>query len=178
MLAISGRQQIAPSVTDALCNVQSAVFPKLADNSGASFSENGFGTWSITRNATSQTWPRRSGSAGRAVAPVSRTAAARHEAVRSHFLALAGPESSDKIQRVLATREDAQHEAGFQNIRLRRGARANARTAKPSRLNEAALFEFAKTDRYADMIAALSLLCGAPMQLIESLLHSDHREHG
>ena len=36
--------------------------------------------------------------------------------------------------------------------------------------------ESAKADRFADMIAALSLLCGAPMQLIENLLQSEHRE--
>jgi hypothetical protein len=34
----------------------------------------------------------------------------------------------------------------------------------------------AKSDRYADMIAALSLLCGAPMPLVENLLQGKHNE--
>ena len=39
-------------------------------------------------------------------------------------------------------------------------------------LNEAALYEFAQTGRHADMIAALSLLCGSPLQLVEGLLQN------
>jgi len=38
------------------------------------------------------------------------------------------------------------------------------------------LFQFAKEGHYADVIAALSLLCGAPMQLIENLLQGKHSE--
>lgn len=44
------------------------------------------------------------------------------------------------------------------------------------KLTEAAILEFAKTDRYADLLASLSVMCGAPMALIEALLRSDHRE--
>ena len=43
-------------------------------------------------------------------------------------------------------------------------------------LNEASIFEFAKTGRYAEMVAALSLLCEAPVKLVENLLQSDHCE--
>jgi len=43
-------------------------------------------------------------------------------------------------------------------------------------LNEAAVFEFVKAGRHADMVAALSLLCGAPLKLVENLLQSEHRE--
>jgi hypothetical protein len=38
------------------------------------------------------------------------------------------------------------------------------------------VFKAAKADRYADIIAALALLCGAPMPLVENLLQSEHRE--
>jgi hypothetical protein len=43
-------------------------------------------------------------------------------------------------------------------------------------LNEAALAEFTRSGRYAETIAALSLLCGAPVDLVERLLHSENRE--
>jgi hypothetical protein len=43
-------------------------------------------------------------------------------------------------------------------------------------LDETVLFKAAKADRYADVIAALALLCGAPMPLIENLLQSEQRE--
>jgi hypothetical protein len=100
------------------------------------------------------------------------------EAVRSRLLAFAGPERRDQIQRVLADiSEDAQHEAGFQNEHDYAQAHARVVEMKTSgELNEAAIFKFAKTDRYADMVAGLSLLCGAPLPLIENLLQSEHRE--
>lgn len=179
MLAISGRQQIAPSVTDALLQRgNQQVFHKLADNSGASFSENGFATL-VNHSQRDSQLAEKVGLRLDVPLRLFRELLLRAtEAVRSHLLALAGPESRDKIQRVLATiAEDAQHEAGFQNDHDYAAAHARlSEMRSQGRLNEAALFEFAKTDRYADMIAALSLLCGAPMQLIESLLHSDHRE--
>jgi hypothetical protein len=100
------------------------------------------------------------------------------EAVRARLIALADPENRERIQRVLAAiSQDTQHEAGF--LSKRDYDEAHARTlALKSRgeLNEAALFEFAKADRYADALAALSVLCGAPMQLVENLLQSEHRE--
>ena len=43
-------------------------------------------------------------------------------------------------------------------------------------LNEAAIFEFAKAGRYADFVAALALLCGSPLPLVESLLQNQSRE--
>ncbi|MBV1697909.1 MAG: DUF2336 domain-containing protein, partial [Hyphomicrobiales bacterium] len=36
--------------------------------------------------------------------------------------------------------------------------------------------ELARTDRYADLLAALSSMCGAPMTLVDVLLQSDRRE--
>ena len=43
-------------------------------------------------------------------------------------------------------------------------------------LNEMTLLELTRVNRYTDMIAALSLLCGAPMPLVENFLQSEHRE--
>ncbi len=43
-----------------------------------------------------------------------------------------------------------------------------------AQLNEGALFEFAKEGHYADVLAALSLLCASPVQLVESLLQNRH----
>ena len=39
-------------------------------------------------------------------------------------------------------------------------------------LNEAAVYEFAQRGRHADIVAALSLLCGSPLQLVEGLLQN------
>jgi hypothetical protein len=93
-------------------------------------------------------------------------------------MALAGPESREQIQRVLAAiAEDAQHEAGFQNQHDYTEAQAHALAMRAAgELNEAAIFEFAKAGRYADFVAALALLCGAPLPLVESLLQNESRE--
>ena len=134
MLAISGRQQIAPSVTDALLQRgNQQVFHKLADNSGASFSENGFATL-VNHSQRDLQLAEKVGLRLDVPLRLFRELLLRAtEAVRSHLLALAGPESRDKIQRVLATiAEDAQHEAGFQNDHDYAAAHARlSETAKP-----------------------------------------------
>jgi hypothetical protein len=93
-------------------------------------------------------------------------------------MALAGPESREQIQRVLAAiADDAQHEAGFQNQHDYSEAHAHALAMRAAgELDEAAIFEFAKTGRYADFVAALALLCGSPLPLVESLLQNGTRE--
>jgi uncharacterized protein DUF2336 len=93
-------------------------------------------------------------------------------------MALAGPESREQIQRVLATiAEDAQHEAGFQNQHDYTQAQAHALAMRAAgELNEAAIFEFAKAGRYMELVAALALLCGSPLPLLERLLQNGSRE--
>jgi uncharacterized protein (DUF2336 family) len=179
LLAIAGRSQIAPNVTDALINRgDQQVFHKLAGNSGANFSDNGFAT--LVRH--SERDERLAEAVGlRLDVPLKlfRELLMRAtEAVRNRLLAAAGPESRDKIQRVLAAiSEDAQHEAGFQSEHDYAEAHARMLDLKSKgELDETVLFKAAKADRYADMIAALALLCGAPIPLIENLLQSDHRE--
>jgi len=100
------------------------------------------------------------------------------EAVRARLLASASPESRGQIQRILAAiSEDAQHEAGFQSQHDYAAAHARVTAMQAAgKLDEAAVFEFAKGNLYADIVAALSLLCGAPMPLLENLLQSQHRE--
>jgi uncharacterized protein (DUF2336 family) len=179
LLAIAARSQIASPVTDALIGRgDQQVFHKLAANSGANFSDNGFAT--LVRH--SERDERLAETVGlRLDVPLKlfRELLLRAtEAVRSRLLALAGPASRDKIQRVLtAIAEDAQQEAGFQSEHDY--AEAHARMAElksKGELDETVLFKAAKADRYADVIAALALLCGAPMPLIENLLQSEHRE--
>ena len=178
LLAISARPEIAPNVTDALLQRgDSPVFHKLAGNAGASFSENGYSVL-VKRSEHDEQLAQKVGLRLDVPIRLFRELLLRAtEAVRSRLLALAGPESRDQIQRVLsAISEEAQHEAGFQNKKNYAEAHARVLTMQKSgNLNEAAIFEFAKTSRYADMIAALSLLCGSPLPLVESLLQSKDR---
>jgi uncharacterized protein (DUF2336 family) len=178
-LAISGRAQIGATVTDVLLHRGDRdVFHKLAGNSGASFSENGFATL-VKHSERDDQLAEKVGLRLDVPLRLFRELLLRAtEAVRSRLMALAGPESREQIQRVLAAiAEDTQHEAGFQNQHDYREAQAHALAMRAAgELNEAAIFEFAKAGRYAEFVAALALLCGAPLPLVESLLQNGSRE--
>jgi uncharacterized protein (DUF2336 family) len=179
LLAISGRSHISTPVTDTLLQRgDQPVFHKLAANTGANFSADGF-TSLVKRSEHDDQLAEKIGLRLDVPLPLFRELLSRAtEAVRSRLLAAASPESRNHIQRVLAhISEDVRHEAGFESERDY--AEAHARMLemhRQGRLNEAALFELAKAGRHADMIAALSLLCGAPLPLLDSLLQSEHRE--
>jgi uncharacterized protein (DUF2336 family) len=166
-------------VTDALLRRgDRAVFHKLADNTGARFSEFGFATL-VDHAAKDEDLAERVGlRIDVPLAPFRELLLRATEAVRSRLLALASPESRDRVQQVSAAISDhTQHEAGLQSERDY--ATAHARVLemnKKGELTETAILGFAKADRYAEVLAALSVLCGAPMPLLETLLHSDHRE--
>jgi uncharacterized protein (DUF2336 family) len=179
LLAISGRSQIASVVTDVLLKRGSQeVFHKLAGNSGAHFSDTGFATL-VKHSEGDEQLAEKVGLRLDVPFRLFRELLLRAtEAVRSRLLALAGPESRNQIQRVLAAiSEEAQHEVGIQTQQDTAQAHARMLAMRANgELNEAALFAFAKMRRFADLTAALSVLCGAPMELMESLMQSEHRE--
>jgi uncharacterized protein (DUF2336 family) len=179
LLAISARPQIATAVTDVLLQRgDRAVFHRLAGNSGASFSERGFETL-VRQSERDEQLAEKVGVRLDVPLRLFRELLLRAtEAVRARLLASASPESRGQIQRILAAiSEDAQHEAGFQSQHDYAAAHARVTAMQAAgKLDEAAVFEFAKGNLYADIVAALSLLCGAPMPLLENLLQSQHRE--
>jgi len=179
LLAISARPHIATPVTDALLDRgDRQVYHRLAENSGAKFSENGFATL-VKHSEGDDHLAERVGRRIDVPLRLFRELLLRAtEAVRNRLLALAGPESRDHIQRILASiSEDASHEATIQNEYDY--AAANTRMLamqSQGKLKDAAIFEAAKANRYEDVIAGIALLCSAPLSLIESLLQSKHRE--
>jgi uncharacterized protein (DUF2336 family) len=179
LLAISGRSQIGANVTDVLLQRgDRKVFHKLAANSGANFSQGGFATL-VKHSERDGELAEKVGLRLDVPLRLFRELLLRAtEAVRARLLALAGPESRDQIQRILADiSENTGHEAGFQNDHDYAEAQALVLAMRSTgELNEAAIFEFAKAGRHADMVAALSVLCGAPLKLVENLLQSEHRE--
>lgn len=179
LLAIASRATVGSHVTDALLKRGDRdVVHTLAENTGARFSEIGFATL-VKHAETDEHLAERVGLRLDVPLTLFRELLLRAtEAVRSRLLSLAGPQSRDKIQHILAAiSEDTQHEAGLQTERDYAAAYARAAEMKEKgKLTEAAILEFAKTDRYADLLASLSVMCGAPMALIEALLRSDYRE--
>jgi len=179
LLAISGRSQIGTSVTDVLLQRgDRKVFHKLAGNTGANFSEGGFATL-VKHSERDGELAEKVGLRIDVPLRLFRELLLRAtEAVRARLLALAGPESREQIQRVLATiSEDAGQEAGFKKEHDFAAAKSRILEMQTrGELNGGAIFEFAKAGRLADIVAALALLCEVPMALVENLLQSEHRE--
>ncbi len=179
LLAIAARREIGANVTDVLLRRgDQSVFHKLAGNAGASFSEDGFATL-VKHSERDQNLAEKVGLRLDIPLKLFRELLLRaSEAVRSHLLASAGPESRDKIHSVLsAIAAEAQHEAGFKNERDYAEAHARMLAMRnQGKLDEVLVYQLAKADQYTDMMAALALLCGAPVALIENLLQSEHPE--
>jgi len=179
LLAISGRQHINESVTDALLERgDDHVFLRLAGNHGANFSEGGFANL-VRRSERDE---RLAGKIGRRLdVPIRlfRELLLRAtEAVRARLLAAASPEARAHIQRILADiSEDLGHEAGVENEQDYAEAYARAlEIRRQGQLSGVTLFEFAKAGRRIDVIAGLALLCAAPQALVDKLLQIQQRE--
>jgi uncharacterized protein (DUF2336 family) len=179
LLAISGREQIGAEVTDILLQHGDVkVAHRLAENSGARFSDEGYGSL-VKHSEHDEELAAKVGLRLDVPLQMFRELLARAtEAVRSRLLAMAGPDSRAHIQRVLShIAEDVQHEAGFQSAKDDAHAYAAALIMKENgRLGEGPLLEAAKADRSSDMVAMLALMCGAPMPLVRSLLQNGNRE--
>ena len=122
LLAISARQQIGASVTDVLLQRgDREVLHKLAGNSGADFSVIGFETL-VRHSERDEQLAEKVGLRLDVPLRLFRELLLRAtEAVRSRLLALAGPESRNQIQRVLAAiSEDAQTKPAFKTNRITR----------------------------------------------------------
>jgi uncharacterized protein (DUF2336 family) len=179
LLAIAARPTVATQVTDVLLRRGDRdVFHTLAENAGADFSESGFAT--LAKHAEKDEHLAESvGLRFDVPLAIFRQLLLRAtEVVRSRLLALAGPESRDRIRHVLAAIcEDTQHEADLQKKRDFAAARVRVAALKnKGELNEAVILELARTEQYADLLASLSSMCGAPMTLVDVLLQSDRRE--
>jgi uncharacterized protein (DUF2336 family) len=179
LLAISARSPIGTLVTDALLERgERQVYHRLAANSGAQFSENGFAT--LVKRAEGD--DRLAESVGRRIdVPVRlfrKLLLRATEAVRNRLLALVDPGSRDRIQQILASiSEDASHEATIQSEHDYAAATARMLAIQSQgKLKDAAIFEAVKAGRHADVVAGISLLCGAPLLLIDILLQTKQRE--
>ena len=179
LLAISTRSEIDKSVTDVLLERgNSHVFHKLAENQGADFSENGFATL-VKHSERDEQLAEKVGLRHDIPLPMFQELLKRAtEVVRLRLIKAANPEMRDRIQGALASiSDDEQAEASSK--RERDFAEAHTRMLalhNNGQLCKSTILECARNDRYADTIAALSLLSGASMQLIENLLQNKRRE--
>lgn len=177
LLAMSKRRTLNEAVTDTLiARGNREVIGKLAENSGARFSETGYAKLADKVEAD-QTLFEKLGLRLDIPLHIFRQLLARAtEAVRARLLALASPDKQDEIRSLLLSISDetlkdvekthdfTQAKALVQNMHER------------GRLNQLVLVEFAKAQRYAETIAALAILCSAPIDLIERMFNDGRNE--
>ncbi|HLH93791.1 MAG TPA: DUF2336 domain-containing protein [Xanthobacteraceae bacterium] len=173
LLAISGRNEIEEAVTDVLIDRgDREVVHRLARNAGARFSETGFTR--LVRNAeTDESLAEKLGLRLDIPLRLLRDLLLKAtDAVRARLLALAPAETREEVQRVLSkiSNEVAREAAAGRDFS--QAQQAILQMKKEGRLNEDALMEFAARRLYEQMVAALSMLSGAQIDLIATLMQS------
>jgi uncharacterized protein (DUF2336 family) len=174
LLAISERAEIDETVTDVLVDRgNSAVARKVADNAGARFSQTGFATL-VKRAEQDDVLAELTGK--RADIPpqlFEQLLAKATEAVRAKLMASLRPEEAEELLRTLnkVTRDlkveqrdytEAQHLVRLLN--------------REGKLTEAAVLEFARSNRFEEAMASLSLRCTAPIEIIDRLMQGNRMD--
>jgi uncharacterized protein (DUF2336 family) len=172
LLAISQRAEIDETVTDVLVDRgNSEVARKVAVNAGARFSQTGFAT--LVKRAEhddvlAELTGRRTDMPPQLFAQLLAKATA---AVKAKLASLR-PEAADEVARTLdkVTRElQAQCPGRDYGEALDRMKLVQ----EEGRLDESIILESAKASQFEDTAAALSLLCSAPIELIDQLMQSN-----
>jgi len=179
LLAISGRDAIEPVVTDVLVHRgDEKVVRTVVANPGASFSDNGFGALVRRANedeAVSERLARRADIPPHLFCSLLVQAT---EAVRKRLLAVAPPEVKADVNRAVS--RVSEELAAGSNAGIRRDyASAIHRCLidhRAGRLGEPEVTAFAETRQFEDAVAALSLLSGVPVDVIERAINSDRLE--
>jgi uncharacterized protein (DUF2336 family) len=174
LLALSSRARLDETVTDVLVRRgNDTVLRKVAGNSGARFSHDGFGA--LMERA------RNDGVLAERV--VQRNDIPPHlfralvtqatDVVREHILAVAPPETRDEIERVLA-KVSAEVAVELANAREQSGAAELVRSMhQAGKLGEPELVAFAKSGKFDETVAALALLSAIPVEVVDGVMRDD-----
>ena len=171
LLAISGRSSLSEGVTDVLVDRgDNTVVHRLAENSGARFSEFGFSTI-VKRAGSDDSLAEKLGL--RLDIPIKLLKQLLLQAtdlVRSRLLGSASPETREQIQQALAgiAAEVAREASGPRNFD--HAENLVQQLNRNGKLNERALSEFIKARQYEEMTATLALFCQAPVGFIERVI--------
>jgi uncharacterized protein (DUF2336 family) len=177
LLAISRRASLSESLTDTLIERgDRQVIGKLAENTGARFSEKAYARL-IDQAEADETVLEKLGLRLDIPLHLFRRLLERVTvAVRTRLLALAAPEKRDDIRAILASIPNEV----IENEELDRDFTAAQRLVhlmhENGELDQLALLEFAKARQYAATISALATLCSAPIEMIKQMLSDGRNE--
>lgn len=173
LLAISQRAEIDETVTDVLVDRgNSEVARKVAVNSGARFSQTGFAT--LVRRAEHDDVLGELAGLRADMPPqlFERLLAKATETVKARLMASLRPEAADDVARTLnKVARELQAQCPGRNYAEALG-RVKLLQAD-GKLDESIVLEFAKTGQLEETAAAIALLCSAPIELIDRLMHGN-----
>jgi uncharacterized protein (DUF2336 family) len=172
LLAISGRTGIAEAVTDVLVRRgDRRVVRSVAGNRDARLSEGTFSTL-VSQAEQDGVLAEKVGMRPDIPPRLFRELLFKAtEVVQQRLLAAAKPETQQEIQRILAK---VSKEVGTSGKRDYAAAERTVETLRQQgKLNEAALLDFAKTNRYEEAVATLSRLCSVPIDVVDRLMGGD-----
>ena len=172
LFAMSGRKGIGEAVTDVLVTRGDVdVIRKMADNASAKISDGAFSTL-VKRSEGDGVLAEKVGMRPDIPPHLFRDLLVRATAlVQQRLLASAKPETQAEIQRVL---DKVSKDFGKQSSRDYAAAmRVVSDLHQSKKLGEPELVEFAKLKKYEETVAALSALCGVPVETADRLMGGD-----
>ncbi|HTS41858.1 MAG TPA: DUF2336 domain-containing protein [Xanthobacteraceae bacterium] len=176
LLAIADRSLLDETITDVMLERGSKeVFHKLAQNHGAFFSKSGFTTlvnYAKSDEILAEKVGQRIDVPSKLLQDLVLKAT---DSVRSRLLATAPAEVHAEIKRTLASiSNEVIQEVEIETRDFKRARDLVLALHKKNQLNEAMLSEFAKNNKYEEMVAAFALLCSARFELVERLMRTSH----
>lgn len=177
LLAVSGRTNVPETVTDVLVDRgDSAVLFNVASNEGANFSEDGFATL-VERAGMDDALAARVGQRPDIPQHLFRKLVSQaSDMVQRRLLVTATPGMREEIQKVLAK---VSHEIDPDAPAPRNFVAAQRMMRMlfdAGELNEDHLHDLAKSRRYEETVAALSILSGVPLDTVDWLMNGDRIE--
>ena len=177
LLAISERTYLEEDVTDCLLShADGEIVNKLAKNAGARFSDTGFTTLIKHAEADEQLAKKIGLRLDLPLRLLRQLLLIATEAVRSWLLLNAPAESKGEIERVVTSIANELSNEATSPRDYSRAQDLVAAMQQRNTLNEAALFSFAESQKYEEMVAALTALTSAPLQIIAAVMKSSRHD--
>ena len=173
LAAIAGRSNLGEAVTDVLVRRGSSeVVRDVADNQSAKFSEGGFSAL-VKRAEGDEDLTQKVGQRRDIPPHLFRELLVRATAVvQQRLLASAKPETRAEIQRVL-NKISKEYDKSAPARDYSTALRLVREMRVAERLGEAELAEFAKERKFEETVAAVSVLCGVPVETADRLMAGD-----
>jgi uncharacterized protein (DUF2336 family) len=169
LLAISGRSEIDEAVTDVLVDRGNAeVARKVAVNTGARFSQNGFAT--LVKRAEKDDVLAEATGRRTDIPPAlfEQLVARATETVRAKLMTARPDAAGDVAQALNKVARELQAERPTRDYS--EAQHLVALLNREGKLNETSMLELARANRFEETIAALALRCSAPIDIIDRLM--------